>query len=115
LGRALSLAGAGSLWTGTGNVEVTASGNLTNTGTFTIQNDQRFGTTAGVGQLTNQGTLTKNGGTGTTEIRTALTNSGTVNVLTGTLQLTGGGNTTGLMNIASGSTLEIGGSTFSLL
>ena len=48
------------------------------------------------------GNLTKNGGTGTTQIDPAVNNAGTVMVVTGRLNLYGGGTHTGLFSTATG-------------
>ncbi len=67
------------------------------------------GTTAAVN---NQGTFTKTGSAATSTISTAFNNSGTVNVQSGILDLTGGGNDVGGTYTTTGSgVVEFGGGT----
>ncbi|NCQ76391.1 MAG: hypothetical protein GPI98_23360, partial [Microcystis aeruginosa W13-13] len=49
----------------------------------------------------------KTAGTGTTTISTQLNNTGTVQVQTGTLNLTGGGSSSGNWNLSNGATLQL--------
>ena len=56
----------------------------------------------------NQGTFRKNGSTGTTAVSINFTNSGTVDVQTGTLSLNQGAQGTGTLQISSGGALSIG-------
>jgi hypothetical protein len=62
------------------------------------------------GQLVNEGTLAKTGGTGTSTISPVLDNSGLVDVQTGTVNVNGGdtGNSTGVFQTESGATLTFG-------
>lgn len=77
---------SGRTWTATGNNEI-----------------------AGTGTFTNAGTLIKNGGTGTSTISVGFTNTGALDVRTGTLALTGGGTHSGSAAIAAGATLALAG------
>lgn len=63
------------------------------------------------GAFTNEGVFTKSGGAGTTEfnLNVSFSNSGTVNVNSGTLMLEGGGTQSGAFNVAAGSALRFGG------
>jgi hypothetical protein len=63
------------------------------------------------GTFNNAGQITKSGGTGTSSFAGNFNNSGTVNVLSGTLSLDGTGNQTGTFNGTAGasSTLGLGG------
>jgi hypothetical protein len=111
--RTLSLGGTGS-WSGTNNLVMLNSSkfNVLSGATFTIANDQNvyYGGAGGSPTISNAGTVTKSGTTGTTNIQQgAFNNSGTVNVSTGTLQLSAGGNMSGSFAVASGSTLQFGG------
>jgi hypothetical protein len=106
--RSLVLGGA-TTWKDTGNLNlqtVVSSPTVTNAGTFTIQNDQFL---TGGGTFRNTGTLTKEAGSGLTGIAggIAFSNSGLVNVQSGTLGF-GGSNfvqTAGSTTVAAGATL----------
>jgi hypothetical protein len=62
----------------------------------------------------NAGLFTKSGGTGATTVAWIFNNSGAVDVLSGTLSFTGGGNHTGSFDVASGATLDFAGGVHSL-
>ncbi len=62
--------------------------------------------------LTNAGTIAKTGGTGTSTIGVAFTNTGTVDVATGTLKLGGSVDGTGTLQIENGATLELASGAF---
>ena len=82
----------------------------TATGIFDIQGNNSFNQNVGSQtQLNNAGTLKKTGGTGTTTISTQLNNTGTVQVSTGTLNLSGGGNSSGNWIVNNGSILQLSG------
>jgi hypothetical protein len=75
-------------WTGTGNMNFSNGGTITNlaTGVFSLKNDQSM---SGSGTFINKGLLIKNGGTATSTIGITLNNSGLVEVLNNTLSVTG--------------------------
>jgi hypothetical protein len=99
------------IWTGTGNIQTGNAAQITNSGTWDIQNAQalshNFGT---VSTFTNTstGTVTKDG-PGTTSIGITFNNNGTVNVASGVLQLGGGGLSAGTFNPDTGTVSFVGG------
>jgi hypothetical protein len=110
-GQTLNLAGNGT-WSDAGNVTLANNATINNqTGaTFTIQNDQAL---SGSGSFNNSGTLNKtSAGAGTTTIGVAFSNNigGTVNVQSGTLQVTGDyTQNSGDTVLSAGATLAAGG------
>src|SRR5271166_2972517 len=64
------------------------------------------GTPSG-GTFVNQGKLSKTGGTGTSVINVALTDTGTIEAASGTLQLSGGGTFAGTVEATSGGSLTM--------
>ena len=85
--------------------------------TFDIISDADFNQAAGATALfSNAGTLRKAGGTGTTGFGSAWTvnNTGRVEVQTGTLQLAGGGTSSGAFYIGSAATVLFDGNTYTL-
>jgi hypothetical protein len=78
---------------------------------FNIQSDSSIRIFPGTTAFVNAGALTKSVTTGTTNIYTPFTNTGTVSVQTGTLEFDGGGTSSaGAFTVASGATLQFGGS-----
>ena len=73
----------------------------------------RGGSTGG-GTLINAGTLSKTGGTGTSAVAVAITDTGTVQVAAGTLSFQGGGTISGSakLSVAAGADLDFGGGDF---
>jgi hypothetical protein len=133
-GGTLTVAGGGSKslngnLTNNGTVNVTSNTDIgisttptiTNNGTFNLQSDVSL---TGSALFTNAGTLTKSSPTttGTTAFNPQLNNSGTVDVQSGTLQLTGGGAGTatsvwqaegpGALDVHTGTLALAGGATF---
>ncbi len=91
--RTLRNAGAGT-WTGTGNIRMEAGATFDNLAgsTFDAGNDAIFVSGSGAASaVINAGTFRKSAGTGTTRIDSSITftNTGTVEVRTGTLSLLG--------------------------
>ena len=83
--------------------------------TFDFQSASSIYNNMGATGFTNAGTLEQTVTTGTTDIQVALTNTGAVSVQTGTLQLDGGGTSTGgTFTVASGATLDFDAGTFTL-
>jgi hypothetical protein len=76
---------------------------------FFALGDTTFDALASGATFTNAGTFRKSGGSGTTTFRTRFNNSGTVEVQTGTMSLTGGGVSTGAFLVPAGATLNFGG------
>jgi len=66
----------------------------------------------GKGTLTNEGTLEKTGGAGTSSIGAVFTNTGTVSVSSGTLDFKGGGLLGGKFTTSGTGLIELGGGTF---
>ncbi|NCR71712.1 MAG: hypothetical protein GPI93_11170 [Microcystis aeruginosa LG13-12] len=94
-----------------------ANWNNTATGVFDIQGNNGFSwyqINSNQPKLNNAGTLKKTAGTGTTTISTQLNNTGTVQVQTGTLNLTGGGSSSGVFQVNSGANLAFGGGTYNI-
>ncbi len=119
----LTKAGAGTLTliaptvTNTGTIAV-QSGTLalangaTNNGTIQILGGAALslfndGDILGTGAVANGGSLTKSGAGTTTVIQSSITNTGTVDIQSGTLQLSGGGAYTGPVTVATGASLEL--------
>jgi hypothetical protein len=73
-------------------------------------NINKYGATAGT--FTNEGTLEKTGGAGTSTIAIALANTGTVSVSSGTLDFRGGGSLGGTFSTSGTGLIELGGGTF---
>lgn len=95
----------GSFDTGNGAVFNNQAG-----GTFTTNFDGTFAYDLGgaISSFNNAGTFTKSAGTVSTTFTAPFNNSGTVNVNSGNLQLSGGGTQTGAFSIASGAALTFG-------
>jgi hypothetical protein len=77
-----------------------------------VQGNNRFGTDSvfhAEGTFNNAGTFTKSAGTGVTYGDIAFNNSGTVEAASGTLDLAGGGTSSGTFLADSGATLDFGG------
>ncbi len=104
LGRTLNLAAGQTLtMNGSGGLFCEAGGVVNNNGTFLAQNDRVVGNVGG-GALNNTGTFTRNTSSGTFSIGVPMTNSGTVNVNSGTLDFfnTGFTQTAGVTNLNGG-------------
>ncbi|MBI4292852.1 MAG: filamentous hemagglutinin N-terminal domain-containing protein [Betaproteobacteria bacterium] len=85
------------------------SGTFNNQGTYTFGTDAHIGDWGGMGLVNNTGTLTKSGGTGTSSIHPKFTNTGAININSGTLNPTFASNTnSGAIAVASGATLSTG-------
>ena len=113
-----------------GTIDETGTGNLDLGGTYTQDTtlDNQLGATfafqsdAGIsyygpsGVFSNQGTLSKTGGAGTSTIQAiSFSNSGTIDVATGTLSVavTQGTSSGGTFHAANGATLDLGGGSYS--
>jgi len=72
-------------------------------GSFNIAtDDDLFYHSGGRPSFTNEGIVTKSSGSGSTSISFAFNNNGTVNVVSGTLSLDGGGNSAGAFGVQAG-------------
>jgi len=95
-------------WRSTGEFRLDSGGVINNTGRFEAQTDQAIVHTGPLGTVNNLGTFAKTGGTGTTSITANFNNTGRVDLLSGTLALSGGGLSSGTFNIAAGTSLALG-------
>jgi hypothetical protein len=111
-GHTLTIAGTAN-WTGSGELDGGPGSTINNSGTFNVQNDAVSGSGGTGGGLifNNSGTFTKSGTTGTTSFQgNVFNNSGTVNVLSGTLNFSNNyTQTAGTTVIATGATLASNG------
>ena len=113
--NALSLNG-GITWANatTGSVSdsgaiVSEGGSITNAGTFAFAADTASITASGSGDVfKNTGTLAKTGGTGTSLVTDVVTSTGTINVVSGALELGQGGAVSGLLSGAGALHLSSG-------
>jgi hypothetical protein len=100
-------------WTGTGQIWCLSGGELNNLSgsTFDVQNDSSFENAgAGVVTINNAGTFRKSAGSGVTSCsQPTFNNSGTVEVDSGTLQLNTSGTSSGTWDIATGAVLHFAG------
>ena len=104
-------------WSGTGSLHLYNNGGSPYNGAihnqagglFDVQNDQSLAQAYGSEFFNNAGTLRKSAGSGTTTFSVSVTNTGTVSVLTGTLDCNGGGNFSGLFTAATGTALNFNG------
>jgi hypothetical protein len=109
--------GAGT-WSGTGNLLLVGSATLRNAqgATFEIQNDRTLGVNNSSTGATfiNAGTLGKTGGAGSTLIANNITfnNTGTVDLQSGTLDVTGGGSVAGNFRVPAATTLNFAGGSY---
>ena len=114
-GRALHVFGASS-WTGTGSLRVGTAGSITNHGTWDSQSNASFVNLSSPGAFTNLAgaTFQKTVATGTSAVPIPFNNAGTVSVVTGTLNLNGGGAHAGAFTASAGTVLDFGGGTHAL-
>src|SRR5262249_2831908 len=120
-GRALDNAGA-AVWSGSGGVFTSGGASFTNLAgaSLDLQSDAHFVWNSGAAPtFTNQGTLKKSAGGGTSTFDGAFHNTGTVDVRSGTLLLNNGGpvgsggSSSGSFTVAAGATLGFGGNNLS--
>ncbi|MGB6221763.1 putative Ig domain-containing protein [Haloferula sp.] len=95
-----------------GQLRMRDSAVVDNLGVFDFQSDASISVFSGTNAFNNEGTLRKSGGVGVSRIFPGITlnNTGEVEVLSGTLDFSGGGGGTGTMNGAAGSTLRFSSS-----
>jgi hypothetical protein len=100
-------------WTGNGTLTLNGAWDTVSGGTFTANSNGTSQTIGGGGTFKNEGTFTKSGSASTTfsgsPFATAFNNTGTATISAGTLVLNTGSNS-GTMNVASGTELDFGGS-----
>jgi RHS repeat-associated protein len=102
--------GAGGISTGNGAAFINQAG-----ATFDAQNDSPYSESfTGGSTFANAGTFRKSAGAGTTGVSVAFNNTGTVEVRSGTLSLSGGGMDNGYFMVATGATLSFAGGTHDL-
>jgi hypothetical protein len=110
----VKLANAGTInWSSTGSFQINSGSQLRNlaSGLFDIQNDSTLLYAAGLASsFSNQGTVRKSAGAGTSALSVPFS-GGTVEVLTGTLNLSGINSSTsgGDFTVASGAVLDLNG------
>jgi hypothetical protein len=107
-GRTVNNAGTAN-WTGSGALQLNAGASWNNSGLFNAQNNASI-TTSSSATFSNSGTFRKSVGTGSTTFGSgaSFTNTGQVDLQTGTLSL-GAGSSSGTMSLASGTTLSFTG------
>ncbi len=103
-------------WTGTGGIRIGTGAVLNNNGTWDAQNDSAISIQfTGPAAVNNVGTFKKSAGTGSTSISINFNNTGTVLVQSGTLSVSGGGNSSAAFNVASAAaTMQFAGSAYDL-
>ncbi len=112
--RTLNNPGAAT-WTGTGAVRLGSGAVINNTGLWDAQNDAAVTVSLATPRtFNNMGTFRKSAGSGTTTVSVTFNNSGTVEVQTGTLNLTSGGAGAGSFIGSGGTTLQFSGGTHDL-
>jgi uncharacterized repeat protein (TIGR01451 family) len=107
------------VWTGTSALDFSQGAiiNIHATGLFDAQSDAPIYIFGGGNPpvFNNAGTMRKSAGTGTSAFGVGfLNNIGFVKALTGTVEFSGGGNTTGNFDAAAGSTINLRSGTFTL-
>lgn len=105
--------GTGS-WTGTGNWFISGSSLFNNaaSGAFDFQNNATITWSTTQGSISNAGLLRKTVATGTSAVDVPVTNTGTMNAQTGTINLTSGGMNSNLFSCSSGAAINIGAGTY---
>lgn len=113
-GRVLNNSGT-AIWSSTGTFVINTSGVFNNLAgsVFDTQSDARIDSDASA-TLNNAGIFRKSAGTGSKTVESRFNNTGTVEVLSGTLLFSGGGTHTGPFTGAAGSNLSFGGGTHNL-
>ena len=107
-------------WSGANNISVHSSGVINNQigGLFSVKNDQQiYQHCCSAGQaFNNAGTFRKSVATGTTTIQSnGFTNTGTVDIQSGTFNPSSGGSSSSIFNTASGATFLFTNSTYTLV
>jgi hypothetical protein len=109
-GRILETSGT-TTWAGTGSIRAGSSTAIRNFGTWDAQANTTMSLLSSPTVFENRAgaTFKKSAGTGTTTIDIAFDNAGTVDVQSGTINLSAAGNGTGAFNGSAGTTLRFGG------
>jgi len=98
--------------TGTGRLVLNGSATLNNAGTYHASNDSSVGPGSGSGwSVNNSGTWVRDTGSGIFTVAVPFHNTGTVDVQSGTLTLSGGGSSSGTYQVAANLDLVISGDT----
>lgn len=113
--RTLNNAGT-AIWSGSASIVMQGGAIFNNLpgATFDVQKDGLLLAGLGSNTFNNAGTFAKSTGVGTMAISPIFNNSGTVQVLTGTLSLRGGGTSSGALDVPAGATLDFRGGTHTL-
>ncbi len=116
-GRAVNHAGTVE-WTGSGNI-LARNGAVFNNlagALFDVQNNQSFyfNVNGGTPAFNNMGTLRKSAGTGTSTFDVQMNNTSLLDVQSGVVRLTRGGNSTGDHIVAGSAELDFGGGTHAI-
>ena len=97
-----------------GSITIKTGGTIDNLGFFNVEHPDTESMIGGAGrEFNNSGTFTKSVGS-STSIFTPFNNTGTMELLTGSLSLRRGGASTGDYDVSAGSTLALSGDTHSL-
>jgi len=107
---------AGATWSANTALTLTGGSILSNTvtGTFDCAADGAIQNGPGTNLVANAGSFRKTAGGGASIISVPFQNSGMVDVQTGSVNLAGGGNSSGNFNIAAGATLAISAGTHTI-
>ena len=117
------LTNAGTInWSGTGNLSLayngtTFDGSLYNLpgAVFNVQNDQTIFNNTGLELINNAGLFRKLGGVGATTVNVLFTNSGTLDVESGTVNFSAGGASSGTFTNVAGTTIANTGGTYNFV
>jgi len=110
-GGNINLAGT-TIWRGTGGITGFADGRINNSGTFDAQNDAAFSycCSGAIAQFNNSGLFLKSAGTAATVFSNfALNNSGQVQAKVGSIDLAGGGTSSGTFTTLTGAAIQFAG------
>jgi phage baseplate assembly protein gpV len=99
------------VFTGTGNFGITNGAVFDNEGTFLAQANAQL---VGSGEFDNAGDFDKNSSSGMTTLALVFNNGGSVEVETGTLDVASTGTSTGSMSVSAGAVLLFNGGTYDL-
>jgi len=98
------------LWQGSGNLFLQSGASFVNSATFSAENDGVIAYNGGaMPTFTNTGTFTKTSGANATRFDILLNNNGSLISNSGTIQLNGGGTSSGLFNPTTGVIIFSGG------
>jgi hypothetical protein len=107
--RTLNLQGTAT-WTGTGGLGLQNAAVINNSGSFDMQGDLNLLASGGAASsINNSGTFTKSSGTGTGTISVAFNNTGTFQIVSGTLNVPGGFTNQNLIAIGKAGRLNVQG------